>query len=105
MDSLEHSAAYHLMVCKATHWRTVAAVKARGERLSGDRSGKYLPRQISITLNDTVSSPGGTVFITSGGIITTIGAALGMRFAGEDAIDCCRHWLEAPESHQAAKSD
>ena len=91
MDSLGQTATYNLMVCKATHRTTVAAVKARGERLSGDRPGKYLSRQISITLDDTVNFPDGTVFITSGGNITTVGAALGMRVAGEDAIDCCRH--------------
>ena len=68
-------------------------------------SGKYLQRQISVTPDDPADSPNGTVFIPSGSIITPVGAALGMRVAGEDAIDCRRHYLEAPESHQAAKSD
>ena len=81
---------------------------SRGERLSGGRSGRKWqasPGTISITLDDTVYSPDGTVFIPSGSNITPVGAALGMHVAGEDTIDCRRHYLEAPESQQAAKSD
>ena len=96
MDSPQWIAAYQLMVCKGAHLRNVAAATARGERRSGDRSGRKCQGQVSIILGGTVSPPEGSDPIQSDDIIIRFGAALGVRVAGEDAIDCRRHW---PESH------
>lgn len=100
MDFPQWIAAYYLMVCKGTHVRNVAAATARGERRSGNWSGRKCQGQFSIILDGTVSPPEGFDPILSDDIIIRVGAALGVRVASEHIIDCRRHWLETHESQQ-----